>query len=188
MQCTFVKHVQFGYNNLLICDVNDVTYTGRFVLVYRSPNSSLPDFLECLSDVMEQYVHVQRNVFVLGDFNINFKDTTNIYSRRLSRLMQSYGLKQKVSDFTRVDLRSKTLIDLVFTNNERIRTTVYKNDLIADHMTVGIFKENRRINRNCKKSIVDRSKYSAALMAHEMNESLDWNVISVLNFDEVTIC
>jgi len=70
----------------------------------------------------------------MGDFNIDMK-VKNYNQNKLMRIMYSIGLKQLVSEPTRIVNTSETIIDLIFTNEE-VDVTVKHEPRIADHSMI----------------------------------------------------
>lgn len=112
-----------GYDNIMVFDINNGTCRGRWFAIYHSPNASDCDFLERFERLFEMYSQAGRRTYVTGDFNINMKDRnpSNTYKNRLTRFENSTTMKQLVKKYTRVTRRSKSLIDLFFTNDETAR-------------------------------------------------------------------
>jgi exonuclease III len=80
--------------------IKDKNYTGIIMVVYHSPNgkdASLIDFLEetCISNMQND------NVIIMGDFNIDMK-VNNYIQNKLTRVMNSVGLKQLITEATRI--------------------------------------------------------------------------------------
>ena len=58
-------------------------------------------YLDNLCTGFEKATNSNRDVFILGDFNINWKDQKNSNITKLLRYGESCGLKQMVNDTTR---------------------------------------------------------------------------------------
>ena len=81
------------------------------------PQSSAHDFLNCLSLSIELYSSKNRNIHLMGDFNIDlFKFESCSYSKELLELTQCFSLLPAVDKPTRVYGNSATLIDNIFSN------------------------------------------------------------------------
>lgn len=88
-----------------------------FILVYRSPSSSVAQFLMHLNNIMENLSMLKiKYVYVMGDLNIDVSKES-FYKDRILKQMNNFGLKQIVNDYTWITQETKTIIDLVFTNN-----------------------------------------------------------------------
>lgn len=78
----------------------------------------------------------------------------NYIQGKLTRVLNSVGLKQVVKEATRIVSTSETIIDLVFTNIE-MKVKVYHEPKITDHSTVVLYWNVKGVeNRN--KTIVCR--------------------------------
>lgn len=122
-------------------------------MAYRSPSTSPKVFIDKLEEVCEQYLSGGGTIYIIGDFNINCHQsnrTDTTYKNKLIRLMNFYGLKLTINEFTRVTQTSKTMIDLLFTNNNTVVATVSDDDMIADHKSM-IIKKQSVVKRIVKK-------------------------------------
>ena len=72
---------------------------------------------------------------ITGDFNIHFNDPDDRHARRLSALLETFGLVQSVSQPTH---RQGNTLDLLITRTEGRPTecTVDPPDVISDHALV----------------------------------------------------
>lgn len=87
----------------------------------------------------------------MGDFNIDLK-IDNYIQRRLVRSMYSIGLKQLVSDYTRIMRTSEAIIDLVF-SNEDIEVKVQHEPKITDHSVIVVNRKGKICNETDKKIV-----------------------------------
>lgn len=98
-------------------------------VIYRHPNSSFETF-RYVSDVFHKALSKGKTLFILGDLN---DDLLGGYGK-LSEIINNHGLNQVIDGPTRVTERSKTLLDVLITNNDSIIMThdVFKAH-ISDH-------------------------------------------------------
>lgn len=111
-------------------------------MCYKSPNSSnkLEDFLIFFDKQCEELWEYQNKILILGDFNIDCAD--NNKSKTFRELLNNYGLKQMITEYTHVTSKSKTLIDLIITNDHDMDTYIQKTPKISDHYwTVAVVNE-----------------------------------------------
>lgn len=86
-------------------------------VVYRPPNSNSHDFLSQLTDITRNHIFLNKDCFIMGDFNINLlKHDSNNTSQEFLELLLSASFLPLVSKPTRVVNNSATLIDNIFSN------------------------------------------------------------------------
>lgn len=112
----------------------ELTTTKTIVIaIYRPPSGNI----DLYTDVLNQLVYVLSkekvlsNIFITGDFNINFNVTSKT-TRRMRDILKSYNLKQVFDTASRVTESSSTLIDNVFTN---IRLCDIQRDTVDLHLS-----------------------------------------------------
>lgn len=112
------------------------TYQGIIVCTtYHSPNKSDGQFIDAIINECESLID-KGHILIIGDFNIDMGRISD-YSRRLTKNTLCLGLKQYITEHTRVTETSKTIIDLVFTNFY-VLTKVLVTPRITDHHIVRI--------------------------------------------------
>ncbi|KAI5726683.1 hypothetical protein M8J76_006735 [Diaphorina citri] len=97
------------------CAVENKKSNSVFICVYRSnnPRSNLMTFLEKL-DMLLGEVHT-RNIFLMGDFNINILVLSPV-TAEFTGILNSFNLVPLINAHTRVTDSSATCIDNIFTN------------------------------------------------------------------------
>lgn len=111
-----VSNTVIGDNWFLAVDVKSSPLNGIYGGIYHSPSASNIEFIDSFEGWLRNvFVDDRTNVFV-GDFNIRWNEPG--YSRELRNVTEAMGMRQIVSEPTRVASTSSTMIDLVFTNME----------------------------------------------------------------------
>ena len=105
--------------------------------VYRPPScpiTSLQNLELFLTDVA---CHVDR-ILCLGDFNVNFNNTSNSDLRYIHSIMSILSLKQIIAEPTRITQTSSTLLDLILVSRDIdvVSTGVYDISHISDHCLI----------------------------------------------------
>ena len=128
-------------------------------VVYRHPKDTA--FYDKLDKVLEQVWLKRLNVIILGDFNSDLymkgksKDDT-YYGRRLLKVLNRYGLKNIITQPTRIDRTTQTLIDLIIVSDvNQVISKGVAHAGISDH---SIVYANIKISRDKVKPIVKLSK------------------------------
>lgn len=172
------QHV-FEFNNILVFDVFGTASKGRWIAIYHSPNNSHSEFLEKIDRVLESNSNTTLVTKVTGDFNINVHSNAaqSTYKRRLLNVFYKYGLKQKVKSFTRVQSDSRTIIDLMFTNDNAMKIAVDDVNQVSDHKTLFIMNENRNRSYNVR-TVKDKSDFKCDKIAQKFRENFNSDAIA----------
>ena len=111
------------------------------VTVYRPPQG---DYKKCCDKISEAFDNVNlkdnTDIFLLGDFNIHFKDKTTPSYRELDFMTGTLGLKEVIDAPTRISFRkgqvTESALDLIFTNSDFVSGTKVLDYNISDHLGV----------------------------------------------------
>ena len=131
------------------------------VNIYRPPQG---DYKACCKVISEAFLkanlRVNAEVYLLGDFNINFDDRKSLSYKELDFTTRSLNLKQYVPSPTRITFRDGTCnqskIDLIFTNSEFIHSARVLDLNLSDHQAVMITRKKVYVKPH-KVSFVGRS-------------------------------
>ena len=106
--------------------------------VYRPPNSDISCFNEKIQSVLEILESEKKDIYILGDFNINLLNY-GIHNKTNEFLntMFSFNLYPLITKPTRITDKEASLIDNIFTNTieEEKHTGLIYSDL-SDHFPV----------------------------------------------------
>ena len=105
-------------------------------IIYRQHNS--PEYFQSyFEETVERLASANKNVYVIGDFNIDLlKCETSKFSREFLLTLQSFYLIPAVDKPTRVHRNSATLIDNIFVNNpDQINASGNIISDISDHFS-----------------------------------------------------
>lgn len=133
-----VEKVTFEKNYwLLVLYIKDINI--NLACVYHSPSASDADFISSFEEwCNEAILKLNGNLCVVGDFNLNWLDNTRYYPTKFRNTVNDLGLRQIVPEVTRVTNESKTMIDLVLTNDTSLSAMVLNSPKITDHSIVQI--------------------------------------------------
>ena len=133
--------------------------------VYKHPNMDVSDFNSLINQLLDKISKEQKQIFLLGDFNINLlnyhehQPTNEFLDSLASNSIIPYILQP-----TRITSHSKTLIDNIFSNVlsfEAISGNITAT--ISDHLPQFLFAPNVLSNPLCNKSNIlerDWSKFN----------------------------
>ena len=90
-------------------------------MLYRPPSGNIQNALDELSDSIEQVQSIFEGEFVImGDMNINYRDRHSKAFDNLKEFERAHNFEQLIKDPTRITMKSKSTIDLIWTNMEYI--------------------------------------------------------------------
>lgn len=103
------------------------------ISIYRPPLGSIEVFEEKLDELLQLLSQnaVIKNIFVAGDFNINFEINTRT-TQRVQDIFHISNLRKSFSEPSRIALTSSTLIDNIFTNVDQ---SDYYADTVNFHLS-----------------------------------------------------
>ena len=140
-------------------DVNNECFESMFIeiekvkknvligVIYRPPNQSVQSFLDILEDILNIIYKEKKDIYLMGDFNINLFDINSCQSvNDFLDLLMIHFLYPMIHCPTRITDRSCTLIDNIFTNNldESWSGTILSD--ISDHLPVFLINKKQCIN------------------------------------------
>lgn len=129
---------------------------AKMVVIYRPPNSNLPNFLESLDHNLQTLItkHPTTPIIVTGDMNIDLHENTqSTVKTEYLNLLHSHGLKQTIDKATRITPSKCTLLD----------------HMIVNHHIVDYFSEVHDLGFTDHQAIILswRTKYEYAKQAHQ---------------------
>lgn len=103
---------------------------------YRPPNS-ISDWFNSFDAELNNADSIDLDMFILGDFNLNFFPDIGFKNNKWESLLLKYGLTQLVSTPTRVTNKTSSIIDHIYTNSsQNISHYFVSNISISDHYPV----------------------------------------------------
>lgn len=110
----------------------------------------------------------------MGDFNFNvMKPSPNC--KKLISIANQNELKQIITEPTRETSKSKTIIDLVFTNSDEIEIEIDNKDNISDHNIIflRLNKDKNQPKNMNNVTKINWKNYSSEKLLNEIN-NIDW--------------
>ena len=134
---------------LLTVKITQLQHKTRYVLtVYRPPSGNVTQFYQTLENLFDLHELNLYEVWVIGDFNINFLKRSDINTKKSIEFARLYGLTQLINSPTHLSGFSGTCIDLIFTNAQFIHSSGVLNDVISDHFPVFVCVKKQRETHN----------------------------------------
>ena len=156
-------------------------------IIYRPPSSNPNLFLKYLSELMKNPLFVNKQSFIMGDFNIDLlKHHDNSISHEFLEILLSASFLPLISKPTRVTNRSTTLIDNILCNILPTPDSSVVLSDITDHFPImSHFTLNQSVNRTCNRPSRRRPTHENIASLGVSLDSADWSsVYNTVNVDE----
>ena len=164
--------------------VVDITKPGlkymSLICLYRPPDGNIKTCIDYLKTVFQA---CKSEIWILGDFNVDFLDRSCDSRSKFNTLFTSCGLKQLMHSITRPNKRGGTCIDWVVTNSEFIKDYGVMNDYISDHLSIYVIrKKARECHKYVYRTVRDLSNYDTQVFG-TLIANKDWD--QVMNSDDI---
>ena len=119
-------------------------------ICYRPPSGNVSTAINTISTTLDSLdVGEHKDLLIVGDFNINYNNRNSLGFKELKDLERKYLVKQKIVTPTRICHKSKSLIDLIFTNIDNICSTGTYDVGISDHLPIYMIVKKVRLQKQC---------------------------------------
>lgn len=174
IKSNLIKNISNDYLNLIVIKL--LNSKTNLTIGYRQPKyENFNDFINVLDDLLENTL----NHIVIGDFNINLLDTTNINTVYYHNLIKSNGfhILNKISSEMSTRNISSTIIDHVFTDlvDKKFKINIQDCSL-SDHNAL-LISSDFNITDN-KESQMEKSNINYLNLMKDLND---------INFNEILI-
>ena len=112
--------------------------------VYRPPNGDLGKAVKYLDDCLKTINMSKIDLFLLGDFNVDYKNMSSPNYKKLSFFAQSNSLSQHIKTTTRNTDKTKSIIDLALSNSKFVSKAGTLNHFISDHQPIYVIHKKVR--------------------------------------------
>lgn len=143
-------------------------------VIYRSPSSSCPVFLDAFEDWCSDLLVDDKRVIIIGDFNIDV-NSDGFYSTKLKNIFSMYGLEQMIDSFTRCTDSSRTIIDLVICNCDWVSCCVNETPKISDHFSICV-NTSKSYKNSCGPDKIPKTKIIRNLNVNNLNRICDRSI------------
>ena len=123
--------------------------------ICKHPKQTISDFLNNhLLPLLEKLSHEDKQILIMGDFNINLLNYDDKNTANFLDTMFSYSYLPFINTLTRVTGHSKTLIDNIFYNKSMLNITAGNiSSAISDHLIQFLIEpssSNAKLEQTCK--------------------------------------
>ena len=119
------------------------TSKHRLVIsVYRPPKGNIADFYKELSDILKESNMADKEVWVCGDTNVDYKHRNSHKYKKALRFLRKNYLKHLPTSATRLHPKGSTTIDHIYTNKGQYVASGNVNEYLSDHIPIyAVFKK-----------------------------------------------
>ena len=141
---------------------------------YRPPQGSVDLFLEYIEKCIENFDTNRKDIFILGDVNIDCLDKKDDSSKKLLETMTQLGFINMIKTPTRFSDSKNSCIDHLYTNSDVIFKSGVLNVNISDHEMIYTIRKKVK-QKSDKSEFSGRSyrNYNSAVFSEALNR-LDW--------------
>ena len=144
--------------------------------VYRPPVGKSTNCLEFLKSLLNTNITLNFELWLLGDFNIDYLVRDNNDTKSFLSTFKTAGLKQLISDITRPHRNGGTCIDWVVTSSPFIKMSGICDHMISDHFPIYCVRKKKRESHTAvHKEARDYSKYNLANL-RTLLLNLNWDM------------
>jgi hypothetical protein len=143
--------------------------------IYRPPNASV-EILNAIIDTIEKASSEDKVLVLLGDMNIDYKITENLFENPIFKIESLFGLKQLIESPTRVTKSSSSLIDIILTSSpdEHTRSGVFESTFSDHYITYTCLKLNNKKKKHHKEiKFRNFSKFNEMECVNDFTESFN---------------
>ena len=132
------SHISVNIEILTLKCVYIFGKTIHIMIVYRPPNRSCQELFNTLTSYIEDGVLTESDLYICGDFNIDYLQRSNPKTKTLITFLRSPGLKQHIQTATRLTGYFRTCIEFIITNipDTPINAVEVLCEAFSDHYAV----------------------------------------------------
>ena len=112
--------------------------------IYKPPPGKVEKLIEYLKLLLKDINMTKREIWIMGDFNIDWLKRNTPDTMKLMQFCKTHGLEQHIKSITRPNKSKGSLIDLMITNSNFVCDAGVLDDMIADHYTTYCIRKKMR--------------------------------------------
>ena len=148
------------------------------VTVYKPPSGKIEKLIVYLKSLMKYRDMTKREVWILGDFNIDWLKRDSPDTVKIIQFCKIHGLEQLIKTITRPNKYKGSLIDLMITNSNFVCESGVLDDMIADHYTIYCIRKKMREKKEMiYKTVRNYGKYNKNDLITLLRAS-DWDMFN----------
>ena len=120
---------------------------GRNVIIgnlYRPPQGNVQNCIDYLEDTIEQFDLTKDDLFIMGDFNIDFLSKKDNSYKLLFQFCKQFGLDPHIKSSTHFSKTKNSCIDQILSNSNFVSMAGVCNLNISDHQLVYVIRKKAK--------------------------------------------
>ena len=166
--CTIDKTSSFTNMNLEIISLDLKKPNFRFtkiICLYRPPRGDVKKCIEHLTEILSRKENFKKEIWILGDFNVDYLKRDHVNTKRFKTFFNTYGLHQLITDLTRPGISHGTCIDWIISNSKYIMYAKVTTTFLSDHFAVEcVRKKAREVSKCVCRTLRDYKNYNNELL------------------------
>ena len=144
-------HIE-GTENIFIEILNNDAKNVIVGVIYRPPVHNIDIYLENFEACLSVIAQENKNIYLMGDLNINLLKKETYSTSKFISLLSSYTFHSHISNPTRISDTSQTLIDNIFSNvcHKNFDNGILYYD-ISDHLPIFAISKPQQLTHEKKK-------------------------------------
>ena len=130
------------------CQAIEIIYENQKNVIvlnlYRPPQGNIENFIDYIDRMVNSIDIVKKDVFILGDYNIDFLDKSDTNTKKINRLISQLGLFKLISTPTRFGNYKNSCIDQIISNSIHVLDAGVDDINLSDHKLIYVIKRKRK--------------------------------------------
>ena len=128
-----------------------------------------------LNDILEYFDLTRSELFIMGDMNIDYKNSKLMKKLKIKNFETKFNLRQLIETDTRITSTTSTIIDWIYTSDDYVAESGVINYNVSDHLPTFLVRKKLRCNIK-KITVKGRSylRYNEETFRHRL-ERTNWD-------------
>ena len=157
--------------------------------IYRPPQGDIEEFTTYLDTCIENFDLANRDVYILGDINVDMLDKKHDSTKKLTECITQNGLLNFIKNPTRFDVNKNSCLDHIYTNSSKVYESGVLDVNISDHEMIYIIHKKKKTvpisaeffgrsyrNYNCEQFVNNLNQQDWTEFNSATDPNLLWNI------------
>ena len=136
LESQWLKIKRRNAKNIIICNL------------YRPPAGKFDKAMKFLNNNLGSIDVERAELFIMGDFNVDYKNKKSVAYRKLTFLEKKHSLSQIIKNNTRTTKKTSKLLHIILTNAKYISKSGTVDTFISDHQPIYAIKKKIKMAKS----------------------------------------